>query len=133
MAYTVRSRPCFHPPRHAHLSQNERAKIITQQALSLSPAEREELLFALAASLGKHPYAESDALDPELSDEAKQYLKDAWDKGVASGPGRYASMEDIIGKARRRLGDRAWGMRRVAPHSGSRRRPHKHLALYRAG
>ena len=31
--------------------------------------------------------------------DASQYLKDAWDKGVASGPGRYASIEHIIGEA----------------------------------
>ena len=37
--------------------------------------------------------------------DASQYLKDAWDKGVASGAGRYASMEDMIGETRRRPGD----------------------------
>jgi len=36
-------------------------------------------------------------------DELAQYLMDAWDKGIANGPGMYASIEDIIGEARRRL------------------------------
>jgi hypothetical protein len=82
---------------------NERTKIIAEQALSLPEEEREELLIALAASLGRHPFDSKDDEDGALSDEAKQYLKDAWDKGIASGPGKYASVEDIIGEARRRL------------------------------
>ena len=94
---------------------NERAKIIAEQALSLPANEREELLIALAASLGRHPFERLEEEDAALSDEYRQYLKDAWDKGVASGPGRYASMEDIIGEARRRFGDRAWSMRRSSP------------------
>lgn len=82
---------------------NERAKIITEQALSLPADQREELLIALAASLGRHPFDPLEDEEGALSDEAKQYLKDAWDKGIASGPGKYASIEDIIGEARRRL------------------------------
>jgi hypothetical protein len=86
---------------------NSRVKIITEQALSLPVEEREKLLIALAASLGRHPF---DPLEDEggtLSDEDKQFLQAAWDKGIASGPGKYASIEDIIGEARRRLsGDR---------------------------
>jgi hypothetical protein len=82
---------------------NERAKIIAKQALSLPADEREELLIALAASLGLHPSERLEEEDGALPDVYKQYLKDAWDKGIASGPGRYASIEDIIGEARRRL------------------------------
>jgi len=78
---------------------NERAKIIAEQALSLPASEREELYRALAASLGKH----EPIFDDELSDEAKDYLKAAWDKGIASGPGRYSTIEDIIAEARRRF------------------------------
>jgi hypothetical protein len=82
---------------------NERAKIIAEQALSLPAEEREELLIALAASLGRHPSDPLEDEDGALSDGAKQYLRDAWDKGIASGLGKYASIEDIIGEARRRL------------------------------
>ena len=82
---------------------NSRVKIITEQALSLPVEEREELLIALAASLGRHPFDALEDEDGALSDEAKQYLQEAWDKGIASGPGKYASIEDIIGEARRRL------------------------------
>ncbi len=82
---------------------NSRVKIITEQALSLSPAEREELLFALAASLGIEVSTEGEATDSSLSDELAQSLIEAWDKGIASGPGKYASIEEIIGEARRRL------------------------------
>ncbi len=81
----------------------ERAKIIIEQALSLPADEREELLIALAVSLGKQPYDEAEDEDAALSDEAKEYLKAAWDKGIASGPGRHGTIEDIIGEARRRL------------------------------
>jgi plasmid stabilization system protein ParE len=45
--------------------------------------------------------------DAALSDEYRQNLQDAWDKGIASGPGKYTSVEDIIGEAdatRRGLG-----------------------------
>ena len=76
---------------------NERAKIIAEQALSLPADEREEVVIALAASLGRHPF---ERLEEE---DAAQYLKDAWDKGIASGPGKHASIEDIIGEARRAL------------------------------
>ncbi|MGO9173297.1 MAG: hypothetical protein ACLP7P_15225 [Rhodomicrobium sp.] len=78
---------------------NERAKVIAEQALSLPASEREELYLALAVSLGKH----EPNSDDELSDEAKDYLKAVWDKGIASGPGRFATIEDIIGEARRRF------------------------------
>ena len=43
---------------------NERVRIITEQALALPASEREELLIALAASLGKQPYAEDEAGEP---------------------------------------------------------------------
>ena len=82
---------------------NKRAKIITEQALALPAAEREELLIALAVSLGRHPYGEAEAAKDELSEEAKRYVKDAWDKGIASGPGRHGGIEDIIAEARRRI------------------------------
>jgi hypothetical protein len=82
---------------------NSRVKIITKQALSLSVEEREELLIALAASLGRHPFDTFEDEEGALTDEAKQYLQEAWDKGIASGPGKHASIEDIIGEARRRL------------------------------
>ena len=82
---------------------NERAKIIAEQALSLPADEREDLLIALAASLGRPPFERLEDEDAALSDGYRQYLKDAWDKGIASGPGKYASIEDIIGEARRRL------------------------------
>ena len=82
---------------------DERAKIITEQALSLPADEREELLIALAASLGRHPFERLDEEDAALLDEYRQYLQEAWDKGIASGLGKYASIEDIIGEARRRL------------------------------
>ena len=86
---------------------NERARIITEQALSLPASEREELCRALAVSLGR-PQPEAVGLcEDELSDEAKEYLKAAWDKGIASGPGRYSTIEDVIGEARRRLGERS--------------------------
>ncbi|MFY9642833.1 MAG: hypothetical protein WCD20_03935 [Rhodomicrobium sp.] len=81
---------------------NERAKIIAEQALSLPAGDREELLIALAASLGRHPSDHLEDEDGALSDAYKQYLKDAWDKGIASEPGKYASIEDIIAEARRR-------------------------------
>ncbi len=81
---------------------NNRAKIITEQALALPSGEREELLIALAASVGRHPFDPLEDEDGVLSDEAKQYLQEAWDKGIASGPGKYASIEDIIAEARRR-------------------------------
>jgi hypothetical protein len=84
-------------------AMNSRVKIITEQALSLPVEEREELLIALAASLGRHPFDPLEDEDGALSDGAKQYLKDAWDKGIVSGPGKHASIEDIIGEARRRL------------------------------
>jgi hypothetical protein len=86
---------------------DERAKIIAEQALSLPADEREELLIALAASLGRHPFERLEEEDATLSDEVAQYLMDAWDKGIASGPGKYATIEDIIGEAdasRRGLG-----------------------------
>jgi hypothetical protein len=52
-------------------------------------------------------------------DEVAQYLMDAWDKGIASGPGKYASIEDIIGEARRRLSDeRGQFMPRPSPLCG---------------
>ena len=86
---------------------NSRVKIITQQALSLSVEERKELLIALAASLGTHPFERLEEEDATLSDEVAQYLMDAWDKGIASGPGKYASIEDIISEARRHFGDRS--------------------------
>jgi hypothetical protein len=86
---------------------NERARIITEQALSLPASEREELCRALAASLGRLQAEAAGLGEDELSDEAKEYLKAAWDKGVASGPGRYSTIEDVIGEARRRLGERA--------------------------
>jgi hypothetical protein len=87
---------------------NERAKVITEQALSLPADEREELLIAIAASLGRHPYGPLGDEGDVLSDDAKQNLRDAWDKGIASGPGKYNSIEDIIGEARRRAsGQRA--------------------------
>ena len=87
---------------------NSRVKIITEQALSLPVEEREELLIALAASLGRHPFDPLEDEEGALSDEAKQYLQESWDKGIAGGPGQYASIEDIIGEARRRLpGERA--------------------------
>ena len=82
---------------------HERAKIIAEQALSLPADEREELLIALAASLGRHPFEFLEEADAALSDEYRQYLQDAWDKGIASGPGKYASIEDIVGEARRHL------------------------------
>jgi hypothetical protein len=82
---------------------NERAKIIAKQALSLPAEEREELLIALAASLGLDPFARLEEEDGALAGAYEQYLKDAWDKGIASGPGKFASIEDIIGEARRRL------------------------------
>lgn len=86
---------------------NERAKIITEQALALPADEREELLIALAASLGRHPFDHLEDEDGALPDECNQYLKDAWDKGIASGPGKFSSIEDIIAEARRRaLGER---------------------------
>ena len=88
-------------------AMNKRAKRITEQALSLSAQEREELLIALAASLGKDLGARAEAARAGLSDEVAQYLADAWDKGMASGPGSYASIDDIISEARRRVGDRA--------------------------
>jgi hypothetical protein len=72
-------------------AMSERAKIITEQALALSAEEREKLLIALAASLGRHPFDPLEDEDGSLSDEAKQYLQEAWDKGIASGPGKYAS------------------------------------------
>ncbi|MGO9544663.1 MAG: hypothetical protein ACLPPF_07700 [Rhodomicrobium sp.] len=78
---------------------NERAKIIAEQALSLPANEREELCRVLAASLGGHEPNSDDG----LSDEAKDYLKAAWDKGIASGPGLYGTIEDIIAEARRRF------------------------------
>ena len=84
---------------------NSRVKIITEQALSLPVEEREALLIALAASLGRHPFDPLEDEDGALTDEAKQYLQEAWDKGIASGPGKHASIEDIIGEARRRLSD----------------------------
>ncbi|MFZ1107869.1 MAG: hypothetical protein WAN43_05945 [Rhodomicrobium sp.] len=80
----------------------ERAKIIAEQALSLPADDREELLVALAVSLGRHPYGYQGEDDGAVPDEDKQYLKEAWDKGVASGPGKYASIEEIIGEARSR-------------------------------
>ena len=83
---------------------NERAKIIAEQALSLPAKEREGLLIALAASLGCHPFERLEREAAALSHEVAQYLIDAWDKGVPSGPGQYASIEDIIGEARRRFG-----------------------------
>jgi len=82
---------------------NERAKIIAEQALLPPASEREELLIALAASLGKQAYTGDEVGDDALSDEAKDDLKAAWDKGVASGPGRFATIEDIIAEARRRF------------------------------
>ena len=82
---------------------NSLVKIITEQALSLPVEEREELLIALAASLGRHPFERLVEEDAAFTDEYRQYLQDAWDKGIASGPGKYASIEDIIGEARRRL------------------------------
>ena len=82
---------------------NSRVKIITEQALSLPADEREKLLIALAASLARHPFDSLEDEESALSDEAKQYLQEAWDKGIASGPGMHASIEDIIGEARRRL------------------------------
>lgn len=92
---------------------NERAKIIAEQALSLPADQQEELLIALAASLGRHPFGPLEDEDGALSDEAKQYLKEAWDKGIASGPGKYAFIEDIIGEARRRMsGERGVWRRR---------------------
>ena len=78
---------------------NSRVKIITKQALSLLALA----LIALAASLGRHPFNSLEDEEGALSDEAKQYLQEAWDKGIASGPGKHASIEDIIGEARRRL------------------------------
>ncbi len=82
---------------------NERAKIIAEQALSLPAEEREALLIALAASLGLDPYDHLEDEHGALSAANKRYLKDAWDKGIASGPGKHASIDDIIAEARRRL------------------------------
>ena len=82
---------------------DERTKIITEQALSLPADEREELLIAFAASLGLHSFDPLKAEGAAHSNEVAQYLMDAWDKGIASAPGQYASIEDIIGEARRRL------------------------------
>jgi hypothetical protein len=56
-------------------------------------------MIALAASLDRRPSDYVEDEDGALSDEAKQYLKDAWDKGIASGPGKYTSIEDIIAEA----------------------------------
>ncbi len=85
----------------------ERVRIITEQALALSASEREELCLVLAASLGKCEADIAGLCDDELSDEAKEYLAAAWDKGVASGSGRYGSIEDVIAEARRRFAGRA--------------------------
>lgn len=82
---------------------SERAKMIAEQALSLSADEREELLIALAASLGRHPFERLEEEGGALSDEYRRYLADAWDKGIAGGRGKYASIEGIIGEAHRRL------------------------------
>jgi hypothetical protein len=62
---------------------NSRTKIITEQVLLLEDQ------------------------DEALSDEAEQFLQEAWDKGIASGPSKYASIEDIIGEARRSLSSEA--------------------------
>ena len=93
---------------------NERAKIIAEQALSL-PADEKKSCSLRCAGLGRDPFERLEEEDAALSDEYRQYLKEAWEKGVASGPGRCASIEDIVGEARRRFGDRSWSMRRVAP------------------
>jgi len=85
----------------------ERVRILTEQALALSASEREELCLMLAASLGKCEADIAGLCDDELSDEAKEYLAAAWDKGIASGPGRYGSIEDVIAEARRRFAGRA--------------------------
>jgi hypothetical protein len=82
----------------------ERVRIIAEQALALSASEREQLYRALAASLGKSGAEAFEISDSgQLSDEAKAYLAAAWDKGIASVPGRYATIEDVIAEARRRL------------------------------
>jgi putative addiction module component (TIGR02574 family) len=57
-------------------AMNERAKIITEQALALPRNEQEELYRALAASLGK-PDA---AVDEAWLDEAEDRLA-AYDRG----------------------------------------------------
>ncbi len=85
----------------------ERVRILTEQALALSAGEREELCLVLAASLGKCEADIAGLCADELSDEAKEYLAAAWDKGVASGPGRHGSIEDVIAEARRRFAGRA--------------------------
>jgi hypothetical protein len=84
-------------------AMDERAQIIAEQALSLPAEERQELPIALAASLGRYPFEFFEEEGAALSDEYRQYLRDAWDRGIAGGPGKYASIEDIIGEARRRL------------------------------
>ena len=86
---------------------NKCAKVITEEALALSASEREELSLVLAASLGKCEPDIAGLCDDELSDEAKVHLAAAWDKGVASGPGRHGSIEDVIAEARHRFAGRA--------------------------
>jgi hypothetical protein len=81
----------------------ERVRIIAEQVLALPASEREELYLALAASLGKCRGDDAVSADDGLSQEAKAYLAAAWDKGIASGTGRFTTIEDVIAEARRRL------------------------------
>jgi hypothetical protein len=64
---------------------NERAKIIAEQALSLPADEREELLIALAASLGRHPFERLEKEDAALSHEYRQYLKTPGTRALRAG------------------------------------------------
>jgi hypothetical protein len=80
---------------------NERMRILSEQMLALPVEDREELYRTLAASIGRETGFETG--DAELSDEAKLFLKEAWDAGLASGPGRFDSIEDIIAEARWRF------------------------------
>ena len=82
---------------------NSRVKIITEQALSLPVEEREEVADCACRKSWPASLRFPGRRGWRAFRRTKQYLQEAWDKGIASGPGKYASIEDIIGEARRRL------------------------------
>jgi len=70
-----------------------------REAMQLSPDDRMKLVEIVLTSL------EEQVDRREFSAEEKARLGELWDEGIASGPGELLTMQEIIDRARKPIGD----------------------------